>query len=183
MIFETERLILRPWEETDAEECYRYAKDPRVGPIAGWPVHTSVEDSRQIIRDVLSAPETYAIVLKETGLPVGCIGFHRNDLAVKDDEQELGYWLGVPYWGQGIVPEAARELLRHAFQDLGLARVWGGYYDGNEKSKRVQEKLGFRYQWTTENAPVPLMGETRTGHVNLMTREEWEKLTDTSRNG
>ncbi len=45
MTLETERLILRPWEEKDAEECYKYAKDPRVGPIAGWPVHTSVECS------------------------------------------------------------------------------------------------------------------------------------------
>ena len=75
MILETERLILRPWTEDDAEECYKYAKDPLVGPIAGWPEHTSVENSRQIIRDVLSDPETYAIVLKETGLPIGSIGF------------------------------------------------------------------------------------------------------------
>ena len=96
MILETERLILRPWEETDAEECYRYAKDPRVGPMAGWPVHTSAENSREIILSVLSAPETYAIELRETGLPVGSIGLHHNDLAVKDDEAELGYWLGVP---------------------------------------------------------------------------------------
>ena len=174
MILETERLILRPWEETDAEECYRYAKDPRVGPSAGWPVHTSAENSRQIIQDVLSAPETYAIVLKETGLPVGSIGLHRNDLARKDDEMELGYWLGVPWWGRGIVPEAARELLRHAFEDLGLARVWCGYYDGNEKSKRVQEKLGFRYRRTSEEVPVPQLGEIRKGHVNLLTREDWE---------
>ena len=71
MTLETERLILRPWEEKDAEECYKYAKDPRVGPIAGWPVHTSVENSRQVIRDVLMVPETYAIVLKETDLPIG----------------------------------------------------------------------------------------------------------------
>ena len=175
MTLETERLILRPWEETDAEECYKYAKDPRVGPIAGWPVHTSVENSRQIIRDVLMVPETYAIVLKKTGLPVGSIGLHHNDLAEKDDESELGYWLGVPYWGQGMVPEASREILRHAFEDLGLARVWCCYYDGNEKSKRVQEKLGFKYQWTTETVPVLLLGETRKGHVNLMTREEWLK--------
>lgn len=171
---DTERLILRPWEETDAEECYRYAKDPLVGPAAGWPVHTSIDNSRQVIRDVLMVPETYAIVLKETGLPIGSIGLHfHSDLADKEDEAELGYWLGRPYWGRNIVPEAARELLRHAFDDLQLARVWCGYYDGNEKSKRVQEKLGFQYQWTTEDAPVPQMGETRKGHVNLMTREEW----------
>jgi RimJ/RimL family protein N-acetyltransferase len=66
-------------------------------------------------------------------------------------------------------------MLRHAFEDLELARVWCGYYEGNEKSKRVQEKLGFKHQWVSENVPVPLMGETRTGHVNLMTREDWEK--------
>ncbi len=175
MILQTERLILRPWEESDAEECYRYARDPRVGPMAGWPVHTSVENSRQIIRDVLAVPETYAIVLKETGLPVGSIGLHfHSDLAEKDDEAELGYWLGVPYWGKGLVPEAGKEMLRHAFEDLGLARVWCGYYDGNGKSRRVQEKLGFRYQRASDNVPVPQMGETRRGHVSLLTKEQWE---------
>ena len=173
MILETKRLILRPWEEADAEECYRYAKDPLVGPSAGWPAHTSVENSRQVIRDVLMCPETYAIVLKETGLPVGSIGLHHNDLAEKEDEAELGFWIGVPYWGQGLVPEAARELLRHAFLDLKLERVWCAYYDGNEKSRRVQETLGFQYQWTTENVPVRQLGETRKGHVNLMTREDF----------
>ncbi len=173
MTLETKRLILRPWEEADAEECYQYAKDPCVGPIAGWPVHTSVENSRRIIRDVLMVPETYAIVIKETGLPVGSIGLHHNDLAEKEDEAELGYWLGVPYWGRGLVPEASRELLRHAFEDLKLARVWCGYYDGNEKSKQVQEKLGFRHQWTTEDAPVPQMGETRKHNVNLLTKDQW----------
>ena len=173
MILQTERLILRPWEETDAEECYRYAKDSRVGPAAGWPVHTSVENSRQIIRDVLMKPETYAVVLRETGLPVGSIGLHHNDLAERDDEAELGYWIGVPYWGRGLVPEAAQELLRHAFEDLSLNRIWCGYYNGNDKSKRVQEKLGFKYQWTTDDIPVPQMEETRRGYVNLLTKEEW----------
>ena len=179
---ETERLILRPWEEADAEECYKYAKDPRVGPMAGWPVHTGVENSRRIIRDILIAPETYAIVLKETGLPVGSIGLHHNELAEKEDEAELGYWLGVPYWGRGIVPEAARAILRHAFEDLGLDRVWCCYFDGNERSKRVQKKLGFRYQRTIEHAPVPQLGETRKNHVNLMTKAEWQRINCGSEN-
>ncbi len=174
MTFETERLILRPWEEGDAEECYKYSKDPRVGPAAGWPVHTDVENTRQIIRDILMVPETYAIVLKETGLPVGSVGLHfHSDLAQKDDECELGYWIGVPYWGRGLVPEASREMLRHAFEDLGMARVWCGYYEGNEKSRRVQEKLGFKYQRTNENVPVPMLGEIRTDIANLLTKEEW----------
>lgn len=177
MILETERLLLRPWEEADAEECYHYAKDPRVGPIAGWPAHTDVDHSRQVIRDILSAPETYAIVLKQTGLPVGSIGLFRGGLAAEDDEMELGYWIGVPFWGRGLVPEASRALLCRAFEDLGLARIWCGYYDGNDKSRRVQEKLGFRYQRTVADAPVPQMGETRTSHASLLTREAWAEMT------
>ena len=183
MILETERLLLRPWEEADAEVCFEYAKDHRVGPAAGWPVHNNVEESRRVIREVLSVPETYAIVWKETGLPVGSVGLHHNDLAQRSDEAELGYWIGVPWWGRGIAPEAGREMLRHAFEDLGLQRVWCAYYDGNEKSKRVQEKLGFRYQWTTEEVPVPLLGETRKGHANLLTREEWATAQGPARPG
>jgi len=176
MILETDHLILRPWVEDDAEELYKYAKDPDVGPMAGWPVHASVENSREIIRAVLSAPETYAVCMKETGKPVGSIGLHRNDLATQDDEYELGYWLGKPYWGQGLIPEASREVLRYAFEDLGMNRIWCGYYDGNEKSRRVQVKLGFEYQRRTEGIEVKLLNEVRTGHSNLMTKERWQKV-------
>ena len=174
MVLETERLILRPWDEADAEECYKYARDPRVGPICGWQPHTSVDNTRKVIREVLAVPETYAIVLKETGLPVGSLGLHfHTELAEKDDEAELGYWLGVPWWGYGLVPEAAGEALRHAFEGLGLARIWCGYHDGNERSRRVQEKLGFIYQWITKDVCAPQTGETFTGHVNLLTKEQW----------
>ena len=100
----------------------------------------------------------------------------KNRFFSNPDECELGYWIGKPFWGRGLVPEAAKEMLRRAFEDLKMNKVWCGYYDGNEKSKRVQEKLGFRYQWKSENVPVSQLGETRTGHVNLMTREEWEAM-------
>ena len=175
MTFETKRLILRPWCEDDAEDLYKYASDPEVGPPAGWPPHTSVENSREIIRNVLSAPETYAVCLKEDGKAIGSIGLHRNDLAEDEDEYELGYWIGKPFWGQGLIPEAARELLRYAFEELGMNRIWCGYYDGNLKSRRVQDKLGFVYHHTTEGIEVSLLGEIRTGHAMLMTKETWEK--------
>ena len=176
-MLETERLILRPWREEDAEDLYQYAKDAEVGPLAGWPAHTSVEESRRVIRTVLSAPLTFAVCLKADEKPIGSVGFHRNDLAENDDEYELGYWIGKPFWGNGLIPEASREMLRFAFEDLGMNRIWCGYYEGNFKSRRVQEKLGFVYHHTTEGIVLELLGEIRTGHAMLMTREVWEHIT------
>lgn len=175
-MLESERMILRPWLETDDAECYRYASSPNVGPIAGWPPHTSIEESRKVIREVFMVPEVYAIVIKETGLPIGCIGLKQGehtDLTDKPDECELGYWLGEPYWGRGIMTEAVELILHHAFVDLGMKKVWCGYYDGNTRSKRVQEKCGFHYMWTTDSVDVPLMHETRKGHVNCLTHDAW----------
>ena len=177
-MIETERLILRPWQEQDAEDLYTYASNPEVGPPAGWPPHTSVDNSREIIKNVLSKPETYAVCLKD-GTPIGSIGLHLNgstDMTDRDDECELGYWIGKPYWGQGLIPEASRALMRYAFEELGMRAVWCGYYDGNEKSRKVQTKLGFVYQHKTEGLEVRLMNEIRTGHCNLMTKERWQKV-------
>ena len=137
MQLETEHLILRPWEDGDAEELYRYAKDERVGPAAGWPPHTDVEESREIIRTVFSGPETYAMVLKSTGKPIGCVGvmfFPAGNLSLKDREAEIGYWIGVPYWGQGLTTEAVRRIVKRCFEDLGCEILWCGHYDGNERS-------------------------------------------------
>lgn len=177
MELKTERLILRPWEETDAEELYKYAKDPDIGPIAGWPPHASIENSLEIIQGVLSAPETYAVVLKETGKPVGSVGIMFGDAGsapMKENETEIGYWIGKPYWGQRLIPEAVRELQRRCFEELGCVGIWCGYYDGNEKSKRCQERCGFVYHHTEENKACELMGDIRTEHYTYITKEDWE---------
>lgn len=173
-MIETDRLILRQWCEEDAEALYRYASDPDIGPIAGWPPHTSVENSREVIRTVFAAPETYAVVLKETGEPVGSCGImFSNSLHsanMKDGEAEIGYWIGKSYWGQGFIPEAVKVLLSRCFRELNLRAVWCGYYDGNTKSKRVCEKCGFYYHHTNENIISPL-GDKRTEHFYIMTKE------------
>lgn len=103
--------------------------------------HTSVENSLEIIRTVFAAPEVYAVVLKETGEPVGSCGImfadglHSADM--KAYKAEIGYWIGKPYWGQGLIPEAVEALLARCFNELKLNAVWCGCYDGNTKSKRV----------------------------------------------
>jgi len=178
-VMETDRLLLRPWRASDAPALYKYAANPNIGPVAGWPAHTSVENSAQIIRTVLSAPETYAVVLKEAGEPVGSIGLMTSGglhtAEIGDGEGEIGYWIGEPYWGRGLIPEACRALIRHGFEGLGLSAIWCGYYDGNEKSRRAQEKCGFRAHHTEMDKPVLQLGGDvrRTEHFTLLRKADW----------
>lgn len=178
-MIKTERLMLRKWKETDAESLFEYAKDPEVGLIAGWPPHGSKEESLDVIKNVLNGAECYAICEKENGKAIGSIELKLNghtDMTDRDDECELGYWLGKPFWGRGYIPEAAREIIRHGFEDLGMNTIWCGYYEGNQKSKRVQEKLGFVYHHTCTDVYVPLLNEVRVGHTNVMTRAHWADI-------
>ena len=178
MIIKTERLILRPWEESDAGDLFRYASDPDIGPAAGWPAHKSEEESLEIIKTAFYGKDAYAVCLKEDGRAIGAIELKIDSLTFRpeksDDECELGFWIGKPFWGQGLIPEAGRAMLRRAFGELGMSKVWCGYYDGNEKSKRAQEKLGFKYSFTVENADVPLLGEKRSEHINCITKEDFK---------
>ena len=177
-ILETERLILRPWGEADAESLYEYAKDPLVGPAAGWMPHTDIEHSLHIIQDVLSYDESYAVTLKDEGKAIGTIGLiigKKNDLSWDNHEANITYWLGVPYWGQEIIPEAMREVMRHAFHDLDMTTLWCGYFDGNKNSKRVQEKCGFHFHHYKYGRGPPTQ-EVKTVHITCIRKEEWEKL-------
>lgn len=175
MIIETERLTLRPWEERDAESLYEYAKDPRVGPAAGWEVHTSVDNSREIIKTVLSAEGTYAVTLKGQDRAIGSVGIMmagKSNIDIPQGEAEIGYWIGVPYWGQGLIPEAVEALLALCFTKLGCSRVWCGYFEGNEKSKRCMEKCGFRYHHTNPHSHFPAREDVEE-HFTIITREQW----------
>ena len=185
----TPRLILRPWVEDDAEALYRFARDPLVGPPAGWPPHTSVENSREIIRGVLSARETYAMVLRydtadsvsgeviSAGTPVGSVGIMFKGCGsyphMKNTEAEIGYWVALPLWGRGLVPEAVKAIQARCFDELSLDGLWCGYYEGNEKSRRVQEKCGFLPRCDMEIPPHPLNGATKE-FFNYLSHEEWE---------
>lgn len=176
----THRLILRPWREADAESLFEYARDPRVGPSAAWPAHSDVEYSRYAIREFLSGDNIFAITLKDSDDAIGSVGIllgEKSNFALPADEGEIGYWIGVPFWGRGLIPEAVCAIMRLGFENLGLTKLWAGYFDGNEQSRRVQEKCGFRYHHTDTNKSVPLLGEVRTEHITCLTKEQWMKKT------
>lgn len=179
MFFYTERLLLRRWTENDAQSLYKYAKDESVGHAAGWKPHKSIEESLEIIKNVLSAEQCYAICEKDSDIAIGCIELRLNgntDMTDSDTECELGYWLGKPYWNRGYMSEAGKKILKYAFETLGMTTVWCGYYDGNLKSKRVQEKLGFVFHHTCNDVPVPAFNEIRVRHTNILTRQMWLKM-------
>lgn len=86
---ETERLIIRRWTLDDAESLFEYAKDPDIGPVAGWPAHKSIEDSISIIKNVFKGEEIYALALKEDNKAIGAIGLKLigdTNLTDSDDE-------------------------------------------------------------------------------------------------
>lgn len=172
----TERLVLRPWRDTDAAVLFELASDPHVGPAAGWPPHRSVEESKEVIRTIFSAPETYAVILRETGLPIGCVGLLYPASAhfpIGEAEAEVGYWLGCDWWGRGLVTEALGELSRHAFEELGLTALWGCCFVENNASRRVMEKCGFRYVRTESTLPACPDGTRHGGEIRQLTREVW----------
>ena len=78
MILETERLILRKWTQDDAESLFTYAKNPKVGPIAGWPPHKDIESSKYVIDNVFTGAECYAICEKENNVAIGAVELKLN---------------------------------------------------------------------------------------------------------
>lgn len=176
MILKTERLVLRPWREADAVALYEYAKNQRIGPIAGWPAHLSVEESAEVIRTVFAHEGIFAVTLVADDKAIGLIGVllgSDSNFDIAANEGEVSYWIGVPFWGRGLIPEAVREILRYGFEDLKLQSIWSGCFDNNEQSKKVQEKCGFQYQYTQQSQLSFLNNEKRTELVSRITRQEW----------
>lgn len=165
----TERLMLRPWCDYDADELFELAKEPEIGYWCGWEKHKHIRDSFFALHNFLEVPETYAILLKENHKLIGSISLKfETNLAKNKNECELGFWVGKPFWNNGYTTEAAKKIIDHAFDDLNISAIWCGYYKGNEKSKRVQEKLGFKYQYTCDNITVYPLNESRTLFVSVL---------------
>lgn len=147
---ETERLILRPFQQADLYDFNEYASVEGVGEMAGWKHHESIETSQNILHSFIADDKTFALVLKENNKVIGSLGVEKYGMEEALTEfhhykgREIGYVLSKDYWGKGIMAEAVKAVIDYLFNVLDLDFLTCGYYDFNHQSKRVQEKCGFK---------------------------------------
>ena len=149
-IIETERLILRPFEQSDLDDFYEYASVEGVGEMAGWKHHENKEKSQSILDLFITEDKTFAIVLKENNKVIGSLGVEEYGMEQALSEffdyqgREIGYVLSKDYWGKGLMPEAVKAVIDYLFNVQKLDFLTCGYYVFNNQSKKVQEKCGFK---------------------------------------
>jgi RimJ/RimL family protein N-acetyltransferase len=147
-VLQTERLRLRPPELTDAPVIQALAGDRRIAETTLNIPHPYSEDaalmwimgSRQRLQD--GSDYTFAIIRHSDQQFIGAVGIHPGH----NRQAEIGYWVGVPYWGQGYATEAARCVVQFGFEVLGLNRIYATYFAHNPASRRVMEKSGMTFE-------------------------------------
>jgi [ribosomal protein S5]-alanine N-acetyltransferase len=147
----TDRLVLRAFALEDAADVQRLAGEWEVARMMLHVPHPYEDGMAEAwIRTHHPAFEagerlTFAVVLREEGTLVGSVTAHLNS---RDENAEVGYWIGKPYWGQGYCTEAARELVRYGFEELGLHRIHSNHFGSNVASGRVMQKVGMTCEGT-----------------------------------
>ncbi len=174
----TQRLIIRSLSILDADDMYEYAKTPYVGPTAGWPPHTSIQETMSIIKamSTIKTPfelGTWAIVLKSLNKMIGTIELYNYTPHFK---AELGYSINPAFWGYGYATEAAKEVMAYGFEFLDLKRIEVGTFVDNYQSQRVCEKLGFQKEGIARNGYVRYDGKIFDKMIFGMTNEEYKKI-------
>ena len=161
-MFETERLILRRFELSDAEDMFKnYCSSENVTRYMTWNPHPSVDDTRAYLTNVAlpryeNNAYQWAIVLKETNEVIGCIDINEYDL--KKKTACFGWVIGEEFWGRGLMPEAAAVIRDYMFSE-GFIRLWAIHNDKNLKSGRVMQKIGMIHEGTLHKYAFDNQGE------------------------
>lgn len=173
---ESERLILRSWTLEDLDDFYEYAKNDNVGPNAGWKPHESKEESEKILKSFIKNNEVWAIEYKENKKVIGSIGLHKDEMRSGINGKMLGYVLSEDYWGRGIMPEAVKETIKYAFEEEALDLIAVHHFRFNDRSKRVIEKSGFKYEGILRRGRKLFNGRVVDLVLYSMLKEEYSEM-------
>lgn len=173
-ILETERLILRVPSLADADAIKAIVSHPDIAATTLNIPYPYPDDGVQTWLNRLESSEemhyTFLVVRKEDNAVLGCVGIHPHE---RFKRAEIGYWLGVPYWGNGYTSEAARRLVQFGFEELDLVRIDAGYFTDNLASRRVMDKIGMQYEGTFRSYVQKGDVSKDTAFCAIL-REEWE---------
>lgn len=154
---ETDRLILRPIELSDAPAIFEYASNPAVSLYTLWGPHKTVEDSLDYIKDYVfhyyaqGVPEPFGITLKNNPQKlIGTVGCFWVSKSAKS--MELAYAIGQDHWGQGLVAEASNAVMDFCFKKFELKRIQARCKVENKSSARVMEKVGMTFEGNLRSA-------------------------------
>ena len=173
---ETERLLLRKMRLDDAEAMFAYASDPEVTRYVLWDTHRSIDDTEEFLRFATEGYERgdfggWGVVLKDSGVFVGTCGLDAG-YAPEHARAELGYVLSREHWGRGLMPEAARAVIRFGFVRMTLNRIEARCIAENAASARVMEKAGMTYEGTLREREF-IKGAYRDMKVYSILRSEY----------
>lgn len=170
---ETARLRLRPYNEADIPELVPLIGTREVAATTLRIPHPYTENDAREFLVMAEEPGRIwlAVTLLADGRQIGGVGLRVDD---QHSNAELGYWLGAPYWGQGYATEAAREMLRHGFQQLKLHRIFASHFEGNTASGRVLQKLGMQYEGC-QRQHIRKWDRFLDSELYGILRDEWEQ--------
>lgn len=170
---ETERTILRHWQSADAPRLFELASDEDIGPNCGWNPHKSINESDFIINNVFNGQYCYCIVDKSNNLPIGNIeilNVGHTKIQELPKECELGFWLGKDYWNKGIMTEVVSYIIDYCFNELKMECIHCHYEEGNDRAKAIEDRLGFRYDYTDNDVYRKLIDKHCIVHYTLLDR-------------
>jgi RimJ/RimL family protein N-acetyltransferase len=179
MQLETERLYLRTPQLDDAPAVQKLVRDERIARTTlniphPYPEGAAVEWIKRIhASDDDIHP--HLMFLKESDTLVGSVGM---SVSRRHNQAEVGYWVGVPYWGNGYATEGLQSLVDFGFSQLNLHRIFGEYYTTNPASRRVMEKVGMIYEATLRDH-VHHQGEYKDVGFCGILKHEWEAAQST----
>ncbi len=172
----SERLIIREFSYNDLDDYFEFAKNPNVGPMAGWKPVPSKDVARQILAKYMLYKDVFAICLKENNRVIGTMSIYDTGLRKYNKVKQLGFSLNYDYWNQGIMTEAVKITIKYIFTKTDCELIEVGHHSDNYQSKRVIEKCGFLYDGRLSKYKKLYDGRLIDADFYSLTKEEYERM-------
>ena len=172
----SKRLVLKRWIAKDKTQLFKLASNVKVANPCGFLPHLNEEDSKNVIETIFNKPEHYAIKLRDENILIGSISLKSkkdSDLVEREDEAEIGFWLGEDFWGKGYMKEAAISLIEHAFFELNLKKIWASCKFDNFKSFNLQKSLGFEFLYI-KTLYIAAVDEKRISKISVLSKSRFQ---------